>query len=322
MLARAGVVAIAFAVIVVVVFSASDDASEVRPASNVKAPRGVSVAPFVTLARSGAADVALDSDFTSDRAALAREGVEKRAAPREDRAPGVLSFGPVRVQRSIVERVVEAAKTTDTDPALLMAIADKESSFAPSAKASTSSASGLFQFVEKTWLRALRAFGWRHGHEREAEAIAGTEEKPQVAPRKRAEILRLRNDPYLSAALAAEMLKHDGAQISEQLGRPLTAGETYLVHFLGSDDAARFIEKADEAPQASAARLFPRPAMANKPIFFVRRGRKTKDRSLGEIHEAFEAMMGQRSRRYRDVEDKLPAGALGYVGGRDSQKLF
>jgi hypothetical protein len=219
------------------------------------------------------------------------------------------------VRQSIVERVVQAAKTTETDPALLMAIADKESSFSPSAKASTSSASGLFQFVEKTWLRAFKTFGWRYGRAEEAKAIGGgDEDEPRVAPQKRAQILNLRNDPYLSAVLAAEMLKKDGAKIAERLGRALTAGETYLIHFLGPEDAARFMKKMDEQPHASAAELLPKPARANKPIFFEQQGKKLKDRSVSEVHEAFETMMGKRTSRYEGVETKLPAGVSAYAG--------
>jgi hypothetical protein len=223
---------------------------------------------------------------------------------------GTLRFGPVRVESAIVEHVVEAAKIADMDPALLMAIADKESSFAPKAKASTSSASGLFQFVEAAWFKALRSFGWRHGHEQEAKAIQGDD----VAPQKRAELLRLRNDPYLSAVLAAEMLKHDGEGIASRLGRPLTQGETYLIHFLGPEDAERFMKKMDDDPRASAAALLPKAAKANKPIFYERQGRRMKDRSVREVHEAFEAMMDKRTSRYEDVEAKLPAGASAYTG--------
>ncbi|MBI1868731.1 MAG: transglycosylase SLT domain-containing protein [Methylocystis sp.] len=295
-------------------FSASDNTSDAKPSANTARPRGASVAPFVPLGRRDANEVPLDADFSMDEAALAwAHRLDKLDAKGENDAPGVLRFGPMLVQSSIVERVVQAAKTTDTDPALLMAIADKESSFAPSAKARASSASGLFQFVEKTWFAALRAFGWRYGREREADAITGTAAKPQVAQKKRLEILRLRNDPYLSAALAAEMLKRDAAEVSGRLGRRLTAGETYLIHFLGPRDAARFMAKVAASPNASAARLLPRPAKANKPIFFARAGRKMKDRSVGEVHEAFEAMMGLRSARYQNVENKLPGGALAYT---------
>jgi len=265
--------------------------------------------PILTLAQDD--DFPLDSDFSLEQAALTWA---RRLAPgdRGD-SPGTMRFGAMRVQRSVVERVVQAAKTTGSDPALLMSIADKESSFSSSAKASTSSASGLFQFVESTWLKALRSFGWRYGREEEAKAIQGQDEHPVLSPQKRAEILQLRNDPYLSAALAAEMLKRDGARIAEHLGRSLTAGETYLIHFLGPDDAERFMTKMDAEPQASAAQLLPKPARANKPIFYVRQGRKMKDRSLSEVHEAFENMMGSRVSRYQDVEAKLPSETAAYT---------
>ncbi len=265
--------------------------------------------PILALAQDD--DFPLDSDFSLEQAALTWA---RRLAPGDQGdSPGTMRFGAMRVQRSIVERVVKAAKTTGSDPALLMSIADKESSFSSSAKASTSSASGLFQFVESTWLKALRSFGWRYGHEEEAKAIQGQDEHPVISPQKRAEILQLRNDPYLSAALAAEMLKRDGARIAEHLGRSLTAGETYLIHFLGPEDAERFMTKMDAEPQASAARLLPKPARANKPIFYVRQGRKMKDRSLSEVHEAFENMMGSRVSRYQDVEAKLPSETAAYT---------
>jgi hypothetical protein len=250
---------------------------------------------------------ALDSDFSLEQAAL----TWSHRVNEESDAPGLLRFGSVKVHQSIVERVVQAAKTTEMDPALLMAIADKESSFSATAKAKTSSASGLFQFVEKTWLKALKDFGHRHGHEQDAKAIAQGD-APSVAPQKRTEILKLRNDPYLSAALAAEMLKKDSARISERIGRPLTPGETYLIHFLGPEDAGRFMKAMDEAPNMSAATLLPKPARANRPIFYEAQGKRLKDRSVSEVHEAFESMMGSRTSRYEDVAAKLPAGVTAY----------
>ncbi len=272
--------------------------------------------PLTQLARAGNdngdVDVALDSDFSIEQAALTwahRLSGDDGVAD----GSGLMRFGPVRVHQSVVERVVEAANKTEMDPALLMAIADKESSFSTTAKAHTSSASGLFQFVEKTWFKALKNFGHRYGREEEAKAIAGGEDlPPSVTPHKRAQILNLRNDPYLSAALAAEMLKKDGAKIAEKIGRQLTAGETYLIHFLGPEDTERFMTAMKTSPQMSAAALLPRPARANKPIFYEQQGRRLKDRSLSEVHEAFESMMGSRTSRYEAVGVKLPAGVTAY----------
>lgn len=276
--------------------------------AKVRAP----ATPFMQLTVAAKGEV-LDSDFSLEQAALTWSHRIGKGAEVAD-APGVMRFGPVKVHQSIVERVVQAAKTTEMDPALLMAIADKESNFSSTAKAKTSSASGLFQFVEKTWLEAMKSFGHRYGREEEAKAIAdATDAIGKVAPQRRAQILSLRNDPYLSAALAAEMLKKDSAKIAEKVGRPLTAGETYLIHFLGPEDTERFMKAMDESPQMSAAALLPKPARANRPIFYEQQGRKLKDRTVSEVHEAFEAMMGSRTSRYEDVASKLPAGAMAYT---------
>jgi hypothetical protein len=283
-----------------------------RPERTARAARfRVAASPLTTLTTEVVDDdTALDSDFSLEQAALTWS--HRLDDDNFSDAPGVMRFGSVKVHQSIVERVVKAAQTTEMDPALLMAIADKESNFSSTAKARTSSASGLFQFVEKTWFKAMKTFGWRHGHGETAAAIV-SDEGPRVSGQKRAQILNLRNDPYLSAALAAEMLKKDSARIAEKIGRPLTSGETYLIHFLGPDDAERFMKTMEEAPHTSAAALLPRPARANKPIFYEQQGRRLKVRSVREVHEAFETMMDKRTSRYEDVAAKLPAGTTAYV---------
>jgi hypothetical protein len=310
-LVRALAVATGFAFVFIVALSVSpgpeDGSKSDKP---LRVMRSHVVPPPVVALRSDSnGDFPLDSDFAPDKSSLASRDSGRRDA---NDLPDTMRFGPVQVKSTIVEHVVKAAKIADMDPALLMAIADKESNFAPKAKARTSSASGLFQFVEATWLKAIRAFGWRHGQVQAAQAIQGDEDDLRVPPQRRAELLRLRNDPYLSAVLAAEMLKRDGDRISERIGRPLTPGETYLIHFLGPDDAERFMKKMEEQPKASAAALLPKPAKANKPIFYERQGRRMTARSVREVHEAFEAMIDKRASRYQDVESRLPASVSAY----------
>jgi hypothetical protein len=214
------------------------------------------------------------------------------------------------LRRRLVETIVRAARKTGVDPALLMAIADKESSFATGARAPTSSARGLFQFIDRTWLRGVREFGAQHGLAREAAEIEGPDDKPVIAdPHERARVLALRDDPYLSALLAAELLKHDGSKIARDIGRDLTEGETYLTHFLGPQDATRFMEKVVDQPKLSAAKLLPKPARANRPIFFGH-GR-ARPLSVEAVHEKFEAMMDARVDRYSKVERM--AGASAYA---------
>lgn len=310
-LLRALCVATLLSVVAVLAMTGERDDAR-RPERTARAARlRVAASPLTTLMKDAVDDeeTALDSDFSIEQAALTWS--HRLDDDNFSETPGMMRFGSVKVQQSIVERVVKAAQTTEMDPALLMAIADKESNFSSTAKARTSSASGLFQFVEKTWLTALKNFGWRHGHG-DAAAIA-SDDAPRVNGQKRAQILNLRNDPYLSAVLAAEMLKKDSARIAEKIGRPLTSGETYLIHFLGPDDAERFMKTVDEAPHTSAAALLPKPARANRPIFYEQQGRRLKVRSVQEVHEAFETMMDKRTSRYEDVAAKLPAGATAYA---------
>ena len=224
----------------------------------------------------------------------------------------ILEFGPMRIRRHLVHTIIKAGQATATDPILLMAIADKESSFSTGVKAKTSSATGLYQFIEATWLKTVRDFGARHGLEKEAKAINWVDDELVVAdPAEKARILELRRDPYVSALLAAEMLKRDRNRIGKRIGRELTDGETYLAHFLGPDDAERFLEKVVGEPKAGAVKLLPRPARANRSIFYARTGRKLKGLSVAEVHSKFERMMGLRLDRYRNVHQVANATVAG-----------
>lgn len=209
----------------------------------------------------------------------------------------LLNFGPIKIRRHLVDKIYRAAKITSVDPVLLMAIADKESSFVTEAQASTSSASGLYQFIEKTWFGVVREFGPRYGLDREARMIDAS--GMGVADRVR--ILDMRRDAYLSAVLAAEMLKRDSLRIQRRIGRPLTGGEVYLVHFLGPDGAERLIEKATAAPNAVAAELLPKPAEANKSIFYASAAGGTKAVSVTELRAKFDTMISVRLDRYKTV---------------------
>ena len=123
----------------------------------------------------------------------------------------VLEFGPMKIRRHLVQTIVKAAQAVQTDPVLLMAVADKESSFITAVQAKTSSATGLYQFIERTWLGVVRDFGAKYGLAQEAGLVVNdANDKPSVTDQaERARILELRRDPYLSALMAGEMLKRD-----------------------------------------------------------------------------------------------------------------
>ncbi|MHC2016641.1 transglycosylase SLT domain-containing protein [Methylobacterium sp. CM6247] len=227
----------------------------------------------------------------------------------------ILEFGPMKIRRHLVQKIVRAAQAVQTDPVLLMAVADKESSFITEVQAKTSSATGLFQFIERTWLGVVRDFGPKYGLTQEAAlVVSGDNGKPSVADAaERTRILELRRDPYLAALMAGEMLKRDAARISLRIGRELTLGEVYLAHFLGPDDAEEFLATVVDKPTSAAAQMLPGPARANRSIFFAaQRGRrKAASLSVAQVHEKFETMMSTRGARYRDVRSL--SGVMAYA---------
>lgn len=221
-----------------------------------------------------------------------------------------MEFEEMRVPVWIVDTILRASKLTGADPVYMMALADKESSFLPGNKASTSSAVGLFQFITSTWLEVVRSFGPMHGLVAEAQAIERIDGKLAVADETmREHILGLRRNPYISALMAAEMKKRDKAKIEARLGRQLNRSEFYMSHFFGVDSASKFIALVDDTPKKSAPAAFPAAAKSNKSLFFTKDGKKTRQLSVAEVYGKIDDMIDKRLNRYGDVSTRV-AGNL------------
>jgi hypothetical protein len=177
----------------------------------------------------------------------------------------------------------QAAQSTGISFEYLLTTAKIESNFNPSAQASTSSAKGLYQFIDQTWLGTMKQDGAALGLGRYANAIERRRDGNYVVsdPSMRAEILRLRSDPQASAMLAGALTRNNSALVSASIGRQPSNGELYIAHFLGADGAGKLINGASKNPRASAASMFPNAAAANRTIFYDTSGRA---RSVGEVY--------------------------------------
>lgn len=174
--------------------------------------------------------------------------------------------------RSVVEAAIErASKATGVDFSFLMKTAGRESGMNPGARAGGSSAAGLFQFVEQTWLSTLKQHGSKYGYARYAELISkGSDGHYHVSGEEaKKAVMDLRLDPHASSLMAGELASDHAAYLKGRVGRSPTAGELYAAHFLGPQGSARLIEAAQTTPAAAAAHLFPEAARANKAIFFT-----------------------------------------------------
>jgi hypothetical protein len=167
-----------------------------------------------------------------------------------------------------------ASRTTGTSFDFLLRTAVRESALDPTAKASTSSARGLFQFIDTTWLAMVKEEGARYGLAQYASAIEKTANGRYVVsdPAKRAEILKLREDPKVSALMAGALAGRNSDYLTASMGREPTSGELYIAHFLGASGACKLISLAQSRPAISAASVFPDAARANRPIFYKQDG--------------------------------------------------
>lgn len=170
--------------------------------------------------------------------------------------------------------IKQAARTTGASFDYLLTTAQIESNLNPNAKAATSSAHGLFQFIDQTWFSTMKAAGPALGYANLADAIRqgpdGRFEVPDQATRDA--IMKLRGDPKVSAMMAGAFTRSNAAQLAGELGRQPSEGELYIAHFLGPDGASRLIGAAINRPDARAADVFPAAASANRPIFYDRSG--------------------------------------------------
>lgn len=173
---------------------------------------------------------------------------------------------PAASENGVRAAIRRAADATGVDFSLLVQTAQRESALNPNARAGTSSATGLFQFIDSTWLDMVRRHGAQHGLGQQAAALQGGADAGT-----RRDILALRSDPELSARMAGELARENAETLQNRLGRAPSAGELYAAHVMGSGGAARLIEAARNGA-ASAAAIFPREAAANRGLFYDRAG--------------------------------------------------
>lgn len=147
----------------------------------------------------------------------------------------------------------------------LATIGKIESGLNPNAKASTSSATGMFQFTEGTWKNLSKKYGKDY-------------------------TLDDRTDTKKSAEMAALFTLENKQTMEKNLGRSVSDSELYMAHFMGAGNknagATKFYKSLESNPDALGADLFGKEAQANQSIFYDKAG---KARSLKDISNLMES---------------------------------
>lgn len=179
----------------------------------------------------------------------------------------------------IIQAIHHASKESGVDFSYLLNQAKAESSLNPAAKAKTSSATGLYQFIDSTWMDMINKYGDDYGL--------------NVEGKSRAEILNMRKDPKASSFMAAAFASENERVLNKHWGGDVGATELYFAHFLGASGASAFLNARDENPLTPAADLFPRAARANRNVFYDRDTGKA--RSLEEVYAFFDKKFQDKS---------------------------
>ncbi|TWB32718.1 transglycosylase SLT domain-containing protein [Nitrospirillum viridazoti] len=197
-------------------------------------------------------------------------------------AQGLASSAPAR----IVAAVQQASTRAGVDFSYLLKQASVESGYNTNAKASTSSATGLYQFTDSTWLNMVQQHGAEVGLGQYASAIKTRSDGSAYVsdPATRQKILDLRKDADTSAMMAAQLAQDNKTTLQQQVGGTIGGTELYLAHFLGAGGASKFLNALKKNPNQAADAVVPDAADANDAVFYDGNG---KALSLGQVYDRF-----------------------------------
>ena len=215
----------------------------------------------------------------------------------------IMTVGAIPSGTGVEQAIRRASNATGVDFDFLMRTARRESAMNPSAKARTSSAAGLFQFIEQTWLSTVKSHGPKHGLGQYADLIhKGSDGRWRVEGSARNVVMDLRFDPSAASTMAAELTASNAAYLRGRTGREPGAGDLYAAHFLGPAGAAKLMQAMDRNPAASAASLFPEAASANRSIFY----RDGRPATVSEVHANLQRSAGDGAPAASAGEKSLP----------------
>lgn len=221
---------------------------------------------------------------SEEHASLLRHAAKARSDAANFGVPSVAA-GAIRM----------ASDKNDFDFGYMMELASAESGFAHAIKADTSSATGLYQFIESTWHTMIKGYGANYGLGSYAGQVElyvddyGRDQARVNNPFIRAGIVELRKHPHLSSLIGTNFQHENETKEKCFINGQPSRTDMYLAHFLGAHDAVYFINAQQQNPARSAVATFPEAAEYNINVFYQKsNGKIVRERSLSEVYNFFD----------------------------------
>lgn len=177
-------------------------------------------------------------------------------------------------------QVHRAAKGKGADFTTILSKAAGESRLDNSAKNPRSTATGAFQFVERTWLDLVRRHGDAIGRSDLAAAVTVIDGKPTVRdPALRKTILDMRKDPTTAAMMTARYAEENRTALRRGIGRDPAQAELAMAHLLGAHGAIKLLTASPDTPtdQIVAGAVRANPTLFHDATGRVRTAAEARD---------------------------------------------
>ncbi len=209
----------------------------------------------------------------------------------------------------IIDALHNASQKTNISFELLVMKAMIESDLGRVTQSKTSSARGVFQYIEPTWIVLMKRYGNRIGYSEYADSIKySAEHKKHMVQSQtisRQDVLDLRENPRIAALIKGYQIQ-DEVKILAQFknGARVNATDHYIAHMLGLTMARKFYEfQQTESPIILANlknRYFSEAVSLNRSFFYDKTGNGL---NAAQAYQAFHKRMSDKFLQLRTIEN-------------------
>ncbi|MGH1376279.1 MAG: hypothetical protein ACRBCK_08025 [Alphaproteobacteria bacterium] len=216
---------------------------------------------------------------------------------------------------TIITNIYNTSKETEISFELLLVKAMIESDLGRVTTSKTSSAKGIFQYIEPTWLVLMKRYGHRIGYTSYANAIEINTKTllPQIkegSKISRSEILALRENTKISALIKAHQIKDESKVLKNfKNGGRVNATDHYIAHMLGLSQARIFYKLREDKSSiilSDSKNLQLKQAVKLNPYFFF--DNENNGLTAIQAYQQFHKKISQQFTRLKEIDTKYGQG--------------